>query len=297
MFGKTELRMLRNFREGDSLKDAAKRAEISRGKASIALKNLETLGFVIRERRNKKFFLRRGNAKHASLLFEFLREYPSLPVERLLTQRRITILSVVENDISVIAKIVGVTAQTVYNAIKDFLRYGILIKNNVYMINPHHKTLNNFVYEFQSFLNKMEIERTDKNAILLWEHGPEFLIKTNKIIERENYHLTALSALKKFGLLFIPSYNYYFYSRREMTFSDIIIHTLLTGIDSKTNVAYACLLYQKMKPKDMLKTARIYKMEKMAEKVIKYVNKQQDFDGFLNREEYNELLEEYGVKK
>ena len=105
----------------------------------------------------------------------------------------------------------------------------------------------------------------------------------------------ALEALKNFGLLFMPSYNYYFYSRRDMTISDIIIHTILIEPDSKTNIAYACLLYQKTKPKDLIKIAKIYKMEGKAEKIIKYVDEKQDFDDFPRRQEYDELLREYMV--
>ncbi len=297
MIGKTELKILRIFNEGDALKDIVEKAKISKGKVSSALKNLETLGFIIRERQNKRIFLKMNNTKHASLFFDFIKEYPSLPVEKLLTQRRIAILSVIENEPSVIAKIVGVSHQTVYNAIKDFLKYGILIKKNGYKINPHHRILKAFVAEFYSFLNRMEIKRTDEKAIFIWEQGPEFLIKTGKEIKEKNYHLTAISAFKNFGLLFIPSYNYYFYSRRTITISDIIIHTILIEPDSKINIAYACLLYQKTKPQDLMKVAKIYKMEKMAEKIIKYVDEKQDFDDFPRRQEYNGLLREYEVIK
>ncbi len=297
MLGKTELKILRNFNEGDALKDIVEKVKISKGKVSVAMKNLERLGFIIRERHNKRIFLKMGNTKHASLFFNFLKEYPTLPVEKLLTQRRIAMLSVIENESSVIAKIIGVSCQTVYNAIKDFLRYGILIKKNGYKINPHHRILRAFVFEFQSFLNRMEMAKVDEGAILIWEQGPEFLIKTHKEIKEKNYHLTAISAFKNFGLLFMPSYNYYFYSRRDITISDIIIHTVLIEPDSKTNIAYACLLYQKTKPKDLMRIAKIYKMEEKAAKIIKYVDEKQDFDDFPNREEYNELLKEYAVIK
>lgn len=293
MIGKTELKILRNFSEEISLKEIGEKTGLSKGKVSIATKNLERLGFIIRERHNKKIFLKIGKTKHASLFFEFLKEYPDLPVERLLTQKRITILSVIENYPPVIAKIVGVTTQTVYNAIKDFLRYGILIRNDGYKINPRHRILKTFVFEFQSFLNRVEMERVDKDAILIWERGPEFLMKTHREIKKENYHLTATSVFKEFGLLFIPSHNYYFYSRREMTVSDIIIHTILIEPDSKTNAAYACLLYQKMRPKDLIRIAKIYKMEEKVMRIIEYVDKKREFDDFPSREEYNELLKEY----
>ena len=295
MLGKTELRVLCSFSEGDALKDIAEKVKISKGKASVAVKNLEKLGFIIRERQNKRIFLKMGNTKHASLFFDFLKEYSSLPVEKLLPQRRIAMLSIIENEPSVISKIIGISCQTVYNAIKDFLRYGILIKRNGYEINPRHRILKEFVIEFQSFLNRMEIANIDKEAILIWERGPEFLIKTPKRIKDKNYHLTALSEFKKFGLLFIPSHNYYFYSGRDIAISDIIIHTILIEPESKRNVAYACLLYQKTKPEDLIKVAKIYKMEEKAEKIIKYVDKKQDFDDFPKREDYNELLEEYEV--
>ena len=297
MLGKTELKILRNFNEGDTIKDIVEKVKISKGKVSVAVKNLERLGFIIRERHNRRIFLKMGNTKHASLFFDFLKEYPSLPVEKLLTQRRITMLSVIENEPSVVAKIVGVSCQTVYNAIKDFLGCGILIKKNEYKINPHHRILKAFVFDFQSFLNRMERAKVDEEAILIWEHGPEFLIKTHKEIKEKNYCLTAISAFKNFGLLFIPSYNYYFYSRRYITISDIIIHTVLIELDSKTNIAYACLLYQKTKPKDLMKIAKIYKMEEKAMKIIKYVDEKQDFDDFPRREEYNELLKEYAVTR
>lgn len=295
MLGKTELKILRNFSEGDALKDIVEKIKISKGKISVAVKNLERFGFIIRERHNKRIFLKMGNTKHASLLFDFLKEYPYLPVEKLLTQRRIAMLSVIENEPCVIAKIAGVSCQTVYNAIKDFLKYGILVKKNGYKINPRHRVLKAFVFDFQSFLNRMEIAKADEEAILIWEQGPEFLIKTHKEIKEKNYFLTAVSAFKNFGLLFIPSYNYYFYSRRNLTISDIIIHTVLASPHSKTNIAYACLLYQKTKPKDLMEIAKIYKMEEKASKIIKYVDEKQDFGDFPNRGEYNELLEEYAV--
>jgi len=295
MLGKTELKILRNFNEGDALKDIVGKVRISKGKLSVALKNLEKLGFIIREVHNKRIFLKIGNTKHATLFFDFIREYQNLPIEKILTQRRIAMLSVIENEPCVTAKIVGVSCQTVYNAIKDFLRYGILIKKNGYKINPRHRKLKAFVFEFQSFLNRMEITKVDMNAILIWERGPEFLIKTHGEIKERNYHLTAVSVFKNFGLLFMPSYNYYFYSRRDTTISDIIIHTVLIEPDSKTNIAYACLLYQKTKPKDLVRIAKIYKMGDKAEKIIKYVDKKQDFDDFPRRQEYNELLREYMV--
>lgn len=297
MLGKTELRILRNFNEGDSIKDIVEKINISKGKVSVAVKNLEKLGFVIKEKKNKRACLRKGDTKHASLFFDFIKEYPSLPIEKLLTQRRIAILSVIENEVFVVAKTVGVSYRTVYYAINDFLRYGILIKKNGYEINPRHRMLKEFVTEFMSFLNRMKIEKIDKEAILVWERGPEFLIKTHSSINEKNYYLTSVSAFKNYGLLFIPSYNYYFYSRRSISVSDVIIHTILAEPESKRNVAYACLLYQKTKPKDLLEVAKIYKMERKAEKIIKYVDKGQDFEDFPNRKEYYELLEEYKVIK
>ena len=297
MFGKTELKILRNLSEGDSVKDISKKVGISKGKVSISLKNLEEMGFIIRERNNRRIFIKIGNAKHASLFFDFIKEYPFLPIEKLLTQKRVAMLSVIENEPSAIAKIVGVSCRTVYNAINDFLKYGILIKKNGYKINPHHRTLKAFVFEFQSFLNRIEMAKADEKAILIWEQGPEFLIKTHREIKEKNYHLTAISAFKNFDLLFIPSHNYYFYSRRAITVSDIIIHTVLIKPDSKINIAYACLLYQKTKPQDLVRIAKIYGMEEKAMKIIKYVDKKQDFDDFPRRDEYNELLKEYAVIK
>lgn len=295
MIGKTELKILRGFDEGDTLNDVMEKLKISKGKLSVATKNLERLGFIVRERCNKKILLKRGNAKHASLFYDFLREYPSLPVEKLLTERRITMLSVIDNEVGIIAKITGVTSQTVYNAIRDFLRYGILIKKEGYTINPRHRLLKAFVFEFQSFLNRIERTKVDRKAILIWEKGPEFLIKTNNIIREKNYHLTALSVFKDFGLFFISSYNYYFYSKRDITTSDIILHTILIEPSSKANIAYACLLYQRIRPENLMKIARIYKMEDKAERIMRYVDEKEDFEDFPDRKEYNELLGEYGV--
>lgn len=122
MLGKTELKILRILSEGDSVKDISEKVGISKGKVSVSLKNLEEMGFIIRERNNRKISIKMGNAEHASLFFDFLREYPTLPIEKLLTQKRIAMLSVIENEPPIVAKIVGVSSRTVYNAIKDFLK-------------------------------------------------------------------------------------------------------------------------------------------------------------------------------
>lgn len=297
MLGKVELRVLSNLEERDTLKGVIEKTGLSKGRISIATRNLEDLGFIIRERRGRRIYLRIGNTLHASLFFDFLREYPSIPVECLLTHRRISILSIIEdNSPSIIAEIIGVSRQTIYNIIKDFLRYGILVRRKGYRINPRHEILKRFVSEYQVFINRMEMKKVDDEAVLLWARGPEFLMKTNKRIEKENYHLTATSAFTRFGLLLISSHNYYFYSKRDVSSaSEVIIHTLLANLNSKTSIAYACLLYQKTKPRDLIKISKIYRMEDRVSKIIKYVDEKQDFKDFPKREEYNELLEEYMV--
>ena len=89
---------------------------LSKGRVSIATRNLENLGFIVRERRGRRIYLRIGNTLHASLLFDFLREYPSIPIEKILTHRRISMLSIIEySRISLIAEIIGVSRQTIYN--------------------------------------------------------------------------------------------------------------------------------------------------------------------------------------
>ncbi len=297
MLGKVELRILSNLEDRDTLNGVIEKTGLSKGRVSIATRNLENLGFIIRERRGRRIYLRIGNTLHASLLFDFLREYPSIPIEKILTHRRISMLSIIEySRISLIAEIIGVSRQTIYNIIKDFLRYGILVRRKGYRINPRHEILKRFVSEYQGFINRMEMKKVDDGAVLLWERGPEFLMKTNRRIEKENYHLTATSAFTRFGLLFISSHNYYFYSKRDVSSaSEVIIHTLLANSNSKTSIAYACLLYKKTKPRDLIKVSKIYGMENKASKIIKYVDEKQDFKDFPSREDYNELLKDYMV--
>jgi predicted transcriptional regulator len=275
----------------------AENLDISKAASSKIVKKLIENGLANKNRQGKKVIVKKENTMHAIELNEIILTFSRLPLEELLTHSSLTLISIIDYPLNSeeLRKTINITRQWIYKQIKKLSRYGIILKEkNGYIINPTHEKIFRFAKHYHAYKNYQKIMTVSEDAQIIWQHGNEFLFKTKKDLNK--YKKTAVSAFSKFNLPLLGDTKYYYYTQRKLQTSDIIIHTILINPNSKIYNLYACLLYEKTKPKNIVKFARLYNLTDHTKEIITFLENQKSDKKFLPTwNEYEEILKQYEV--
>ena len=190
----------------------------------------------------------------------------------------------------------NVTRQWAYKTIQDLSCYGIILKKkDGHYINPSHKLLFEFAKEYYNYKNHQKIRSIAEDAQILWQHGDEFLFKSKIVLAKHTE--TGVTVFSKYNLPLLGDIKYYYNTERQLQITDIILHTILINPQSKTYNAYACLLYEKTKPRDIIKKARIYNLIEHIQTLISFIEKHKSEKKFMPTwDEYVSLAKQYGLR-
>ncbi len=281
-----------------SITDLAKQLELYPGTVSKIAEKMIKNGLAKKKKLGRKAILESEQTLHSQKLEEIIKMYPNFPLEELLTNTNLEIISLLNQPLNKneISKITGASRQWIYHELKILGKYGILLKNKEgYYNNPSHKAIYDFSKNYYKYKNYKEIEKITDDATIIWQQGNEILLKSKKTLKE--YPTTAITAFSNYNLPMISNLKYYFISKRKLKLSDIIIHTILINEKSKTYNAYACLLYDKTRPKDLMKKARIYGLTDHISELIYFLNKHESKNRiFPSWDEYLELAKQYKVR-
>ena len=281
-----------------SITQLAKELEISKVASFKITEKLVKDGLSNKNRQGKEVIVTKEKTIHAQELEEILRNFPRFPIEELLSHSNLPLISLLDYPLNSeeLRQILNITRQWTYKQIKKLSRYGIILKGKKgYGVNPIHNKIHSFARHYYIYNNNQKIREISEDAQIIWQHGNEILFKTKKDLTK--YPTTAVTAFSKYDLPLLGDTKYYYNAKRKLQTSDIILHTILINPQSKTYNAYACLLYEKTKPKDILKKARIYNLVEHIKDIIIFLEKQKSDKKFLPTcNEYKSIAKQYRVR-
>ena len=296
MIAKQEIQMFKLL--PSTISDLANRMKIYPGSATKIAETLINNGLAKKQRKGKYVILTREQTIHAQKLEEAFKAFPRLQLEEILTYSNLKIIAVLKYPLNKkeISQITNVSRQWAYKTIKNLSRYGIILKNQVgYYINPTHHLLFEFAKEYYNYKNHQKTKSISEDAQIIWQHGTEFLFKTKKVLTK--YPITAVTAFSKYDLPLLDDTKYYYNTKRKLQTTDIVLHTILINPQSKTYNAYACLLYEKTKPTNIIKKARIYNLTEHIQSIILFIKNHESEKKFLPTwNEYKSLAKQYGIR-
>lgn len=278
--------------------DIAKKLNLSSGTVSKIIKKMIKNGLAKKNRQGMKVIVEIAQTSHAQKLEVIIKNFNRLPLEKILSYSNLKLIAILERPLNKkeISQMINVSRQWTYKTIKDLSHYGIILKKQKgYYINSMHQPLFEFAKEYYNYKNHQTLKMVSEDAQIIWQQGTEFLFKTKKFLTK--HAETAVTAFSKYNLPLLGDTKYYYNTCRQLQINDIILHTILVNPQSKTYNAYACLLYEKTKPKDIVKKARIYNLTEHIQTLISFIDKQESKKKFLpSWDEYISLAEQYGVR-
>jgi Mn-dependent DtxR family transcriptional regulator len=281
-----------------SISELSKGLNVYPGTASKITEKLIQNGLATKQRRGKNVLITRENTQHAQKLEETIKLFPRLPLEQILTHSNLTLIATLTYPLNMeeIQRIMKVSRQWIHKIMKHLSNYGIITKNNNgYAINPAHQKLQEFATAYCGYINYKHVSTLAPDAVILWQHGHEFLFKTKQSLT--SVTTTAVTSFAKYDLPLLSNMKYYYYSQRTLDTADIIFHTILIDPRSKTYNGYACLLIQKLKPSNLVKKARLYNLTDHIKTILFYLNTKKAAESFIpSWDDYKNLANQYGVR-
>jgi hypothetical protein len=203
--------------------------------------------------------------------------------EKILTGSKMEILShITDNPLKrkEIEKLSGLAPKTVKVALKRLREFGVVLLEGrfMYVLNERFGLLREFIEEFRRYHNQRLAEGFSTDSVIIWQRGREFLIKTGSSKEHKGFFLTGISAFHRYGIsLFLPDYNYYFYSpyKTKLSAEDILLHTIRSDLNSTRTILSALLLWRKnyrMDVKYLLREAEKYEISNVVKALMDYLN-------------------------
>ena len=294
MITSTQLRIFDRLDQPRTVGEIANPLGLSVSTVSEQIAGLVWNGLAEKKRVGKSVEVKRSESRHAQILSEIYHEFARLPIDKILSHSSLKVLALLNTPRSVkhIALATGLSRTWIYHSIKFMGKYGIVVKRREkYEINPKHSKIQEFVESYFVYANHKIARELSEDAIILWQRGDEFLFKTKEEVKNEVQE-TAITKFPSFGIPMISETKYYFYSKRGIDNSDILMHVILVDPKSQTYNAYACIFYQKVKPENLIEKAEIYDLRKHVESLIKHL-KTENF--FMPWKEYESLARDYGV--
>ena len=303
-----EIKVLRELAKsgGETIGDISNSLDISHPSLSRTLKSFAKKGLVEAEKRGISKYVFLSETKHSTLLRTFLLEFSHIRFENLLAGSSIEILYYLSEsplNRGEIAFRTGLSKKTIQTKLKALRELGIIFsEGGFYRLNPRFDILKDFLLEFRRYLNLKIAQGFAGDAVILWQEADEFLIKTSRRKELEDFFLTSIAAFHRYGVrLFLPEYYYYFHSKRrkKLSLEDIILHALVLDATDTKVIMSVLLLWRKQKVDvDYLtEESDKYGLRTTARDLISYVRTKGEVRPmhFPTWEEYQVKAREYGL--
>ncbi|MBS7654686.1 winged helix-turn-helix transcriptional regulator, partial [Candidatus Bathyarchaeota archaeon] len=200
------------------IKELAEKVGRSLTRVSLALKDLQDKGFVEMKKGGISKKVAISGNKHSILLKTFIIEHQHMMLENFLSGSALEILlplSYSKMKLSEIVEMSGYSKRTVRRVMKRLKEYGIVATENFYYSKAlAFELLYEFVKEFQHYLNLKKALGFSPDAVILWDKGKEFILKTGREIEEgKNLFSTCFAKMHEYGIkLMLPNHWYYFYT-------------------------------------------------------------------------------------
>lgn len=254
-FEKIELKIVKALaqKDGMTVSEVGQILGLHTPQVSRAVNSLTEKGILNTSKMGLSKLVIFSDTKHAGHLRRIIVELASLHPEKILVSSYLEVLacvSLTKADTKDVLSQTGLAARTVRPVLKELRQRGIVLKekNGTYQVSNRFSSIKEFAMEFRRYCNQKKALELYPDAIIIWEHNREFIIRSSEAKETKGFLWTGISAFHKYGIeLFMPDFYYYFFSpwKRALRLEDIITHTLLIETPSPRILLAVLLLWKK----------------------------------------------------
>lgn len=242
------LTSIRNERR--TIRSIAQELDLSPPELSRLVKSLKVKGLVVVDRQGMTSSVSISDQKHASRLRRVLGEFSHMKLERVISLASMDVLSALaaspRSSRTALNQSSGVSARTLHTTLKRLRELGVVRvrTRGVYEISDRFQPVAEFVREFDDYSNQMEARGFCPDAVVIWQRGREFIMRTKRVGEREDYRLTAFSVFGQYGVPLFLAWQYYYHPVGEWrrTIDEVLLQSmLLKPRDTRENTAILML--------------------------------------------------------
>lgn len=298
---KSELKVFRAVAGGRiRLSEIARDAGVSVSRCSQLLASLAEKDFLSCERKGRLKVAALSNAKHASLLKSLVQA--GYNIADVFSYSKLDILFSLLPAPKTLPMLVSETKlaeETVRKYVRELKYLAVVYETPEKKISlSPNPPVEDFLREYLSYVNRRIAGEIHKDAMLLWEHGREIILRVPLPHAKVKATPTGVTAMSSYGIDIVSGYGYYYYAPfdYELRKEDIALHTVLAGRGTR-HMSYALLLLKTGYDRDYLMSkGRGYQMEEFAEEITAYLEGKTVRDPmFPPRKEFDALCRQYGV--
>ncbi len=215
---------------------------------------LEKLGFITKNTEGKNIQIQQFSIPVTSYLDTLVGNYPHLVNKGIFKETSLNILLTIlhnKNNAKCIAEITGISLRNTKRYLSKLHKHAIIKKQNnktkeyFWEINKINAEMIKFLGAYEEFRALKMIKSIDVNAALIWVNGIEFLIKSQKNIQKTDFKKTGAAVLERYGLKLLSADNFFFYTHRKLDIWDHAFLTVISRRQDPTQLRYLAYLYKK----------------------------------------------------
>jgi len=246
-----EVSVLISVRDGQlTMKGIAQKLNVSQPELTRLVRSLRAKGLVVVERQGMSSSVSISDQKHASRLRRILDEFGHMRLERILSLTSLDVLSALaaspgssRNDIVFSSY---VSARSLHTALKNLRELGVVQARvrGAYQISDRFEPFVDFVREFDDYSNQQKAKEFCRDAIVVWQRGREFIIRTKCKSEDSEFRLTAFSVFEQYDVPLFLGWQYYYHpvGKWRKTIGEVLLQSmLLRPRDARENTAILML--------------------------------------------------------
>jgi len=278
-----EISLLRCLKDGGlSRKEVARITGTLQPELTRLVRSLELKGIISIRKHGISSSIALSDTKHASILRRILDEYGHMKLEGTLSLSSFRVIaslaarsSLTREELLVSS---GISPRTLHTVLRKFREVGIVRvqERGIYALSERFALFGDFAREMISYSNQRKALSFSTGSVVIWERGPEFIVRTKAGKESKNFKLTAFSAFGDYGVPLIQDWTYYYHPAGawRSTVDEVLLQSMLVRPrDTRENTAIL-MLWEKnglsRKLARIREAAANYGLEKDIETIVAY---------------------------
>ncbi|MFY9605941.1 MAG: helix-turn-helix domain-containing protein [Thermoplasmata archaeon] len=242
------------------MRSIAQNMDVSPPELSRLVKSLRAKGLVVLDRQGMTSSVSISDQKHASRLRRVLDEFSHMKLETIVSLASLDVLSALAaspgSSRTDLMQASDVSARTLHTTMKRLRELGVVRDRarGVYEISDRFQPLAEFVREFDDYSNQKKAKEFCPDAMMIWQRGREFIIRTKCVVESNEFRLTAFSVFEQYGVPLFLAWQYYYHpvGKWRRTIDEVLLQSmLLKPRDTRENTAILMLWHKHNMPRDL----------------------------------------------
>jgi DNA-binding MarR family transcriptional regulator len=242
------------------MKSIAQDLDVSQPELTRLVRSLRTKGLAVVERQGMSNSVSISDQKHASRLRRVLNEFSHMRLERILSLTSLDVLSALAaspgSSRSDVMSSSDVSARSLHTALKNLRELGVVRARTrgAYEISDRFEPFVEFVREFDDYANQRKAKEFCRDAMVIWQRGHEFIMRTECERESNEFRLTAFSVFEQYGVPLFVGWRYYYHpvGKWRRTINEVLLQSmLLRPRDARENTAILMLWHKSNLSRDL----------------------------------------------